>query len=145
MQDVLINKLHEYISENNPDVLLSLQENYGVTKYLTEKVSEITDFLNKLQEKNTPAYIIEEVGLEELTKDLKPSKFNYISAILQEDFETTYQQLQDKGTLKYEVINMIAFCKPVFDSIGFNEENEDDRQLRYAVTGAINGYLASIQ
>jgi len=145
MRDVLINKLHEYIKKNSPDVLLSLEGNGGLTKYLTEKVSAITDFLNKLQEKNTPAYIIEEVCLEELTKDLKPSKFNYICSILQEDFETTYQQLQDKGTLKYEVINMIAFCKPVFNSIGFNEENEDDRQLRYAVTGAISEYLASNQ
>jgi hypothetical protein len=145
MQDILINKLHEYIKENNPDILIMLQENNGVTKYLRDKVTTIRHLLIQLQQSNTSAYIIEEVCLEELTKDLRPSKFNYISSILEEDFENAYEQLQESGTLTYEVINMIAYTKPVFDVFEFTQANENDRQLKYAVTGAINEYLTRNQ
>jgi len=141
MQEILINKLHEYIRENNPDILLPIQESGGVSQYLTDKVNAIGDLLKELEEASNPAYMIEEVCMEALTKDLKPSKFNYICAILDEDFEPIYQQLQESGTLKFEVINIITYCQPVFESFGFTEENENERQLRYAVTGAISGYL----
>jgi len=141
MQDILINKLHEYVKENNPDVLIPLEESGGVMQYLKNKVNALNDLLEQLQEAKTPVYVIEEVCQEALTKDLKPSKFNYICTILEEDFEPIYQQLQESGTLKFEVINMITYCQPVFESFGFTEETENERQLRYAVTGAISGYL----
>ncbi|MGI8952449.1 MAG: DUF1896 family protein [Chitinophagaceae bacterium] len=141
MQEIVIKKLHEYISQNNPDLFITLTEEGNLTKYLSAKVDAIQDFVEHLKQTNTPAYIIEEECMQALTKDLKPSKFNYICAILEEDFEKTHQQLQQSGTLVYEAINMINYCKPVFESLGFSQENEDDRQLRYAVTGAISEYL----
>ncbi len=145
MQDILINKLYEYIRENNPDVLIPLEEDGSVIQYLKNKVNAIEGLFKQLQKEHKPAYIIEEVCMEALTKDLKPSKFNYICAILEEDFEGAYQQLQESGTLKFEVINMITYCKPVFESLGFTEETENDRQVRYAVTGAVSEYLAKNQ
>jgi hypothetical protein len=145
MRDILINKLYEYLRENNPDVLMPLEDDGSVIQYLKNKVNAIKDLLEQLQKEDTPAYIIEEVCIDALTKDLKPSKFNYICSILEEDFETTYQQLQESGTRKYEVINMMALCKPVFESLGFTEEKENDRQLRYAVMGAISEYLVKNQ
>jgi len=95
-----------------------------------------------MQGANTPEYIIEEVCMEELTKDLRPSKYNYISNILEEDFEFAYQQFQKAGTLLYEVGNIIGQCESVFQTLEFTEENEDNRQLRYAVTGIIDKYLS---
>jgi signal recognition particle GTPase len=130
---------------NNPDFLLELQERDNVAEYLKEKVSSVKDQINYLTKIKSPDYVIEELCMRILTKDLRPSKFNYISSILQEDFEATYQQLQNSGTLRYEVINLIAACKPAFKSFGFTEENEDDRQLRYAVTGCINEYFTKNQ
>ncbi len=145
MQDILTNKLYEYIRQNNPDVLIPLEENDSVTQYLKDKVDSIKDLLEQLQKENTPAYIIAEVCMEALTKDLRPSKYNYIINILEQDFETVYPQLQELGTLLYEVVNMIAYCKSVFDSFGFTEEDEDNRQLKYGVAGAISEYLAKNQ
>jgi hypothetical protein len=145
MRNILVNKLHEYIRQNNPDVLIPFEEESSTTQYLKDKVEGITDLLEQLKEANTPAYIIEDVCMEALTKDLKPSKFNYICAILEEDFKTAYHQLQESGILRYEVVNMIADSKPVFDSFGFTEKNEDNRHLRYAVTGSINEYLSKNQ
>ncbi|MGI8949943.1 MAG: DUF1896 family protein [Chitinophagaceae bacterium] len=141
MQEILIKKLHEYISQNNPDLFITLTQGGNLTQYLTAKVDAIQDLVEQLKETNTPAYIIEEECMQALTKDLRPSKFNYICAILEEDFETTYQQLQESGTLVYEALNTMNHCKPVFDSLGFTEENEDERQLRYAIIGAISEYL----
>ena len=142
MQELLKNKLHQYISENNPDLLLSLQEKNKTTSYISDKVSEISALINELSTANTPAYIVEEVCMDALTKDLRPSKYNYISNILEEEFEFAYLQFQKSGTLLYEVLNLINQCEPCFEALGFIEENEDKRELHYAVAGTIDKYLS---
>lgn len=142
MKDLLTNKLHHYISENNPDLLFALQEKSESTSYLYNKVSEINHLLQELQEANTPEYIIEEVCLNELTKDLRPSKYNYIKNILEEEFEFAFYNLQKSGTLVYEIVNIINQYEEVFQAFEFNEESEDSRQLRYAIIGIISEYLS---
>jgi hypothetical protein len=142
MQELLINKLHEYLMENNPDILLELEEKNTVTLFLTERVNAVTNLLLQLQKEEKPAYISEEICMEELTKEFRPSKYNYIVKLLEEDFEFAYQQFQKTGALVYEVANIIGYCEPVFESLQFSEENEDNRLLRYTVTGIINEYLS---
>ena len=141
MQEILKHKLHDYIKENNPDVLLTLEVENSVTKYVFDKVNSLNHLVEELEKDNKPAYIIEEICMNELTKDLKPSKFNYIINILEEEFEFAHQQLSKLRLLQYEVMNMIAHCEQLFESFNFNEENEDNRELRYAVTGIISEYL----
>ena len=142
MQDLLINRLHEYLRQNNPDILFELEEKNAVTLFLTDRVNGLCDLLMQLEEENKPAYIIEEICMEELTREFRPSKYNYIIKILEEDFEWAHQLLQKAGTLVYEVANIIGYCQPVFESSQFSEENEDNRQLRYTVTGIISEYLS---
>ncbi len=141
MQEVLIEKLHQYITNNNADLLIALQHEGGVSNYLKEKVAAISPVLDELLADNTPAYLIEERCMHELTRELRPSKFNYLTSILEEEFETDYYRFQENGILTYEVINLIEVCKPVFETFGFSEENESDMHLHYAVTGAIQEYL----
>ena len=142
MQQALITKLHEYIRENNPDLLFQLEEDGKVTEYLSDKISTVSALI-KQTENGKPAFIIEDACMDVLTQDLLPSKFNYISNLLQEEFEATYNQLQESGTLKFEVINLINQCQPVFADLNFSEENEDNQFLRYAIIGTISGYLIS--
>jgi hypothetical protein len=71
MKEILINKLHQYISQNNPDILLPLEEKSAVTEYLTNKVSSVDALLKQLE--GQPEYIVEESCLDALTQDLKPS------------------------------------------------------------------------
>ncbi len=142
MQAILIDKLHWYLKENNPDLLLQLEEDSTVTEYLSNKISTVDALLNQLG-KEQPAYIIEEACMDILTQDLRPSKFNYICTILEEIFDASYQQLVESGMLQFEVINLINHCQPVFDTIGFTEENEGNRELQYNITGAISEYLES--
>ena len=140
MHDILIDKLHRYIQENNPDLLLQLEEDGKVTEYLSDKISALDELLNQLE--GQPVYIIEEACMKALTQDLRPSKYDYICNILEEEFETVYQRLHELGTLKFEVINLIGECQTVFDELTFTEQNED-WQLRYTIIGAISECLES--
>jgi len=141
MQEILINKLHQYIAENNPELLLQLEEDGNVTEYLFNKINIVDELVNRL-EKEQPAYIIEEACMNILTQDLRPSKYNYICNVLEEEFETAYQRLHESGTLKFEVINVIGKCQKVFDELTFTEQNED-WLLRYTIISTINEYLES--
>jgi hypothetical protein len=141
MQQILIAKLHEYITQNNLDLLIALQQQCRVSSYLKDKVDAAGPLVDELLADNTPAYIIEERCMDYLTKDLRPSRFNYLLTILDEEFETDYIRLEQTGQLTYEVVNLIEVCKPVFESLGFTEENEDNQDLRNAIIGAVKEYF----
>ena len=143
MQQALITKLHEYIRENNPDLLFQLEEDGKVTEYLSGKISTVSALI-KQTENGKPVYIIVDACMDVLTQDLRPSKFNYISNLLQEEFESTYNQLQESGAIKFEVINLINQCQSVFDDLNFSNENEDNQFLRYAILGSISEYLEGV-
>ena len=143
MKKILFNKLHEYIRENNPDLLCQLEEDKKVTEYLSDKISMVSALL-KQTENGKPAYIIEDACMNVLTQDLRPSKFNYICNLLQEEFESTYNQILESGTLKFEIINLINQCQSVFDDLNFSVENEDNEFICYAILGSIGEYLEAV-
>jgi hypothetical protein len=144
MKGTLITNLYQYIRENNPDALIELEESRSVTKYLSDKVSTVDSLLEQLTTENKPAYIIEELCMGFLTEDLKPSRYNYILNILESEFEKKYNQFIESGIVLCEVCNIIKCCQPVFDDLNFSEENEDNRFLRYAITGVLGEYLNSV-
>lgn len=141
MQSILIEKLRAYIIHNNPDLMVGLQADYSVTNYLEDKVASVMPLVERLLAEGKPPYIIEELCLSEITSELKPSKYHYLKNILEEDFPADYSRMLDAGVITYEVMNLIDSCKAVFETMGFTEENEDDRFLRYAVIAAIHDYL----
>jgi hypothetical protein len=49
--------------------------------------------------------------------------------------------MKENGTLTYEVINIMEACKGIFSSFDFNNENETNRHLRYAIIGQVHDYL----
>ncbi len=71
MQEVLIAKLHQYIADNNADLLITLQQEGSVSGYLREKTAAIDLLVNELLASGTPAYIIEERCMDELTQELR--------------------------------------------------------------------------
>ena len=142
MQQLLKQKLHDFIRNNNPDILVALEADKSVSKFIDAKVDTVKFLLEDLVRENKPAYIVEELSLNELTKEFKPSKFNYIINILEEDFEFAFYSLEKSGLILYEVANIINQCEEVFQAFDFNEENEDSWQLRYAITGIISEYLS---
>ena len=142
MEDILKEKLWFYIIHNNPDLMFTLQEEYNVLGYLNEKVNGVKSILEDMLSEGTPQYIIEEICLNVLIEDLKPSRFIYIRSLLAEEFEKTYTTFRESGILTYEVINLMESCREVFETIGFTNENEEDPTLRNALIGQIADYLS---
>jgi hypothetical protein len=143
MQEMLKEKLWTYIVRNNADLMLNLQQDYSVTGYLEEKVNGIQPLASQLLMENKPGYIIEELCMEELTKDLRPSKFNYILSVLEDEFGQDFLRIKESGLLTYEIVNLISESETVFETLGFTEVSEQDRILRNAIAGTIRQYLES--
>lgn len=142
MQSMLMEKLWAYIVHNNPDLMFSLQEDHSVTRYLEEKVSAVMPMAAQLIDEGKPPYIIEELCLNAMTEELKPSRYQYIRSVIEEEFNADYERMKESGTLTYEVVNLIEACKGIFSDFDFNSENESNRHLRYAIIGQVHDYLA---
>ena len=141
MQSMLKEKLWTYIVHNNPDLMFSLQEDYSVTRYLEEKVNAIMPTAGQLLTEGKPLYAVEELCLERLTEDLKPSRYLYIRSVIEEEFKLDYDRLKENGILTYEIVNLIEACKGIFSDFEFSSENEENRHLRYAIIGHVHEYL----
>jgi len=141
MESLLKEKLWKYIVHNNPDLMFDLQEDYSVSTYLDGKISGILPMLSQLLEQGLLSSTVEESCMETLTEELKPSRFLYIKAVLEDEFEDQYYIWREAGIVTYETVNLIAHCKEVFEHFGFTIENEEDPDLRNAVTGQVAGYL----
>jgi hypothetical protein len=141
MEHVLKEKLWAYIVHNNPDLMISLQESHSVSQYLDEKVSAVLPMVEQFLGEGKPQYIIEELCLNTMTAELKPSRYQYIRSVVEEEFPQEYERMKENGTLTYEVVNLIEVCKDIFSDFDFNSENESNRHLRYAIIGQVHNYL----
>jgi hypothetical protein len=141
MQEQLTNKLYSYLVHHHLDLLIALQEDHRLTHYLEHKVNSVWELYEGLLAENRPADVIEALCMEELTRDLRPSRFAYVRALLKEEFKMDYQRMNNRGILTYEIINLIGACEPIFGMFGFGEDMMDSRELKYAVMGMIAEYL----
>lgn len=143
MKEILIGKLLEYIRENNPDVLFALEAEDKLRLWLYSKAETVESLWQQMEAEKQPAYIIEETCLNELTRELRPSRYNYIINLLEQESENDYTILVKSGLLQHEIVNMIGYCDSVFNDLKFSEDNEDNQFIRYAICGAISEYLDS--
>ena len=143
MKEILIGKLLEYIRDNNPDILFALEAEDKLRLWLYSKADSVESRWQQMEAENQPAYIIEETCLNELTRELRPSRYNYISNLIEKEFKKDYQMLVKAGLLQHEVVNMIGYCDSVFEDLKFSEETEDNHFIYYAISGAIGEYLDS--
>jgi hypothetical protein len=111
MKTILANKLYEYLRDNNPDILFRLSENNSISSYIKDKLDAVESHIQQ----NKPAYLVEFECMDKMTADLRPSKFNYIKAILEDEFPGNYQKLLSSGVLTFELINMMDACQEIFD------------------------------
>lgn len=121
--------------------MLQLQEGFSVTRYLAEKVASVVPMLHSLVAEGKPQYLIEELCLEQLTADLKPSRFNYLKTVMEEEFPREFARMKEAGVLTSRLIEFIYLCKPVFESFDFSEENQLDMKLRHAVIAELHHFL----
>ncbi|KYG79327.1 hypothetical protein AWW67_13205 [Roseivirga seohaensis] len=144
MQQRLVSKLHNHLQQFYPELLIGLEDRGETNTYLNQKTNRVESLIQRLKATGTPNYIIEEECLHTLTADLGVSRYNYLQALLEQEFETVYYRMWGTGTLHYELINLINFCASIFESFDFCEANEDDRMLRYAIIGTVQEYLDTL-
>ncbi len=143
MKEILISRFLEYVRDNNPDLLFALEAEDKLRLWLYSKAESVESLWQQMETDKQPAYIIEETCLNELTRELRPSRYSYILNLLEQEFENDYNMLVKAGLLQHEVVNMIGYCDSVFNDLKFSEENEDNHFIRYAICGALSEYLDS--
>lgn len=142
MKELLIRRLHSYLLEHHMDLLISLQEDHRLKEYLHRKVASVKDYWETLQAERRPDYVIEALCMEELTGDLRPSRFEYVRNLLEEEFGADYRRMLSCGILSYEVINLAGACEPIFEIYGLSGDSDERRDLHRAVTGMIAEYVS---
>ncbi len=130
MYQQLKEKLWSFIVHNNPDLMFNLQDEYKVTEYLEAKVSAVMPKVMKHLEEGKEGYAILELCMNEITADLKPSRFHYIAAIIKDEFPGDYVRLREAGQLSYQTVLLVDSCKATFDAFNFCEENKTDPVLK---------------
>jgi len=145
MENILKEKLWEYIIHNNPELMYKLQEQYGVTEYLDQKVKSVIALADEMASECTPGEIIEEICLNVLTAELKPSRFTYLRSLLLEEFNTTYVDFANTGTLTYEVLNLMEAYSELFETNGFTAGSQTDPNFKNTLIQKISDYLNRLQ
>lgn len=136
MTDKLQGLLLGYIRENNPELLLQLEQDDALHDWVLEKIQEVELVLNNAK----PTLLTEKECMEILTVDLKPSKFKYVRDLFETEFTNEYERMLEAGTLYYELVNMVGACYQLFEEIPLIEDMENPH-LDHAVAGVINDYL----
>lgn len=145
MENILKEKLWDYIIHNNPDLMYKLQDKYQVSEYLDDKVKGVLALADEMLSDSTPLEVIEEICLNVLTADLKPSRFIYLRSLLLQEFEDTYLDLVNSGTLIFEVMNLMEACNELFETYGFTRESKTDSDLWNVLIPQIKDYLNKLQ
>jgi len=143
MNEIITGKLLGYIRDNNPDLLFDLEAEDKLTSWLLEQAEAAEAMLSQSGSKTEPDDIVIDECINEVTKSLRPSRYNYVLDLLEAEFTSVFNQLEASGILQHEAINIINHCNSVFDDLRFSEENEDNRFIYYAIAGAISEYLES--
>ena len=127
-----------YIKENNPELLLQLEQDDALHTWVMEKIQEVELVLNNAK----PTLLNETEYMEILTADLKPSKFRYVRDLFETEFTNDYERMVEAGTLSYELVNIVSACHQLFEDMPIIEGMENPH-LDHAVARVINDYLQS--
>lgn len=130
MYQQLKEKLWSFIVHNNPDLMFNLQDEYKVTEYLETKVSAVMPQVMKYLEEGKEGYAILELCMNEMTAELKPSRYHFIAGIIKDDFTADYFRLREAGQLSYQTVVIVDMCKEIFDVFNFCEEHKTDPVLK---------------
>ncbi len=141
MKSQLKELLWKYITEHNPELMFSLQENYAVHPYLNEKINSILPQLKSWKKIGYPDPAICILGLEVLTLDLKPSRFHFISKLLEHEFPEQFCAYKDQGVLAYQTLAIVDLCQEAFDSIQFCESHYYSERFKDAICGIIRNEI----
>jgi hypothetical protein len=65
--------------------------------------------------------------------------YDYICALVEEEFEKEYLRLEKTGVLQFEITNILSYSLPLFEE--GKQFSIEDPQLRYLIIGGISEYF----
>lgn len=133
--------LHDYLIENNPEIVLKSSMEFSVPRYIDDKVELVLPMIERWMLEGAWIEEAEEMALVEMSSDLRPSRFAYIKGVLAEEFPQEYGQLAELGVLTSEVVKLSMACGEVIASFGLAEGQPADPRLRHAVIAKLHEHL----
>ena len=130
MKNSLTFLLRAYLAQHHPDLLFEVERENGVNAFIAAAIESLGDQPDELARQGTPAYVIEEICMEQLTQGFRPSRYDYLLSLLEDEFNATFAVWAERDLLSSVVLILLRDCGTVFDRFGFCEQNEDDEQLR---------------
>ena len=144
MEAELLEKYRVYITTHNPELVLMNQDIYPLSRYIRERMDQVMPTLKYLQDIGKPEHEVIALCLDHLTRELKPSKADYLREVLETEFPREQHTLRQAGTLTYNVVALIRHCDEVFGSFGFRENHTGSTLLRHAVIARVQDYLVGL-
>jgi len=142
MISTLKEKLLFYVVENNPDLVIGMQKDYSLAQFLDDKIEIIKPMVAELSAEHRPPYLIEQLCMQTMTEQLRPSRFSYIRSVLESEFPEDFYKLEVLGIINYEIMNLLEECKKIFDEFSFSQDHEDDQSMRNTIIGQVHEYLS---
>lgn len=137
IRDRLTGLFRNYIAENNPDLIVRIEGNESMKRYISDKVSTAMVLAKRLKEQGSSEDEILDTCLESMVTDLKPSKFRFVKDLIERKFKKKDDQLTEAGVLTYEIINIIENHDHLFEKHGFNDREGDNIQLESEFTAVL--------
>lgn len=137
----LMERLWAYVITHSPELMERLTEDNDVTPYLEAKVNAVIPRMEQLFVEGRPEHVIAELCLNDLTEDLRPSRYDYIMALLHDDYPGHYTTFKETGNLRHQVMAMVESCKAIFDNLDFKEENAESNLVYQSILIGMQQYL----
>lgn len=144
MEKELLEAFRAYVAEHNPELLLNSTDEYPVSRHIRERVGEVVPLMKYLQDQGKQKGEILDLCMNELTKNLRPSRTDYIREVIRVEFPQEHFTLSQDGTLTYHAVQLLRHCDPVFESHNFNEHNRESDLLRHGIIAEIHTYLTGL-
>ncbi|RWU08139.1 hypothetical protein [Pedobacter chitinilyticus] len=141
MKELLKERLHHYIVVNNPELLVRTG-GFSIPQYINDKVELAMEQLEKHHIARMTNDEMIERYMALMTAELLPSKFNYLKAVIEQEYPREFTALREQGVLTSKVIGIMERCADAFEGFGFSTEAEvDNTKLRHAIIAIVHREL----
>ncbi|NLU94856.1 DUF1896 family protein [Chitinophaga sp. Ak27] len=141
MEKLLKEALQRYVAEYYPDMVQQFTADVPLSTYLEDRVTLVRPLMDELIAQGETAQQIVDACMQQIIKDLPPSKYQYLLMVLQEEFPDDYKNFKTAGVLRYKMIQLIGHCQQAFEDFDFDTQVPPDHRLEHRVIGEIAGYL----
>lgn len=131
------------LQEDYPEVILLFTENGSLQQYLEDRITTIDPLIDELLQEDMTNEEVITLCMEQLTAGFGPSKYKYLSEVMEQEFPEEYEQFSQAGVLKFEVTNLIVACIAAFDAFEFSLDKLDDTFMRHMIIAEMHDYLIS--